>query len=148
MVAALSVAADMRYAGQAYELRVPLPPTPLDAAAVAEAFHAEHERLYGFRDQHAPIELGTARLGVVGPVAALPPVTVPPGSGAPRPAGRRSVLLAGVRHEAAVHLRAALGVGDELSGPAIVEQDDTTVVVPPGWSGHVDQAGNLHLRKA
>ncbi|GAA2212572.1 hydantoinase/oxoprolinase family protein [Nonomuraea monospora] len=144
----LSAAADMRYAGQAYELRVPLSPDHLDAATVAEAFHAEHERLYGFRDQQAPIELGTARLGVVGPVTELPPASVPPGTGTPTPDGSRRVLLAGAWHDAAVHQRARLGVGDTLTGPAIVEQDDTTVVVPPGWSGEVDQAGNLHLRKA
>ncbi|SEH02110.1 N-methylhydantoinase A [Nonomuraea solani] len=147
----LSAAADMRYAGQAYELRVPLPgggENPFgDRAAVAEAFHAEHERLYGFRDQHAPIELGTARLDVVSPVADLPSATVPPGTGEPRPAGRRRVLLAGAWHDAAVHHRAELGVGDAFAGPAIVEQDDTTVVVPPGWSGDVDRAGNLHLRR-
>ncbi|MEV0387549.1 hydantoinase/oxoprolinase family protein [Nonomuraea sp. NPDC050643] len=158
LAARLSAATDMRYAGQAYELRVPLPVTPdgtgpfdairLDAgAAVAEAFHAEHERLYGFRDQRAPIELGTARLGVVSPMAELPSVTVPAGTGAPRPTGHRRVLLAGAWHDAAVHLRAALGVGDAFTGPAIVEQDDTTVVVPPGWSGDVDRAGNLHLRR-
>ncbi|MEU6719020.1 hydantoinase/oxoprolinase family protein, partial [Nonomuraea sp. NPDC046802] len=146
-VARLSAAADMRYSGQAYELRVPLDPGRLDVESLAEAFHAEHERLYGFRDQHAPIELGTARLGVVGPVAELPPVPVPRGTGAPLPSGRRPVLLAGAWHDAAVHQRPSLGVGDAFDGPAIVEQDDTTVVVPPGWSGDVDGAGNLHLRR-
>ncbi|MGW0806003.1 hydantoinase/oxoprolinase family protein [Nonomuraea sp. NPDC002799] len=179
LAARLTAAADMRYSGQAYELRVPLntaslnaahldatgpgldqsglDPDPLnldpldlgrlDAEALSEAFHAEHERLYGFRDQDAPIELGTARLGVVGPVAELPAATVPPGSGAPRPAGRRRVLLAGAWHDADVHHRPSLGVGDTFDGPAIVEQDDTTVVVLPGWSGDVDGAGNLHLRR-
>ncbi|MBT2228211.1 hydantoinase/oxoprolinase family protein [Nonomuraea sp. NEAU-A123] len=146
--ARLSHSADMRYAGQAYELRVALDPARLDVEAISEAFHAEHERLYGFRDQHAPIELGTARLGVVGPVAELPSATVPPGTGTPAPHGRRQVLLAGAWHAADVHLRSALGVGDAFDGPAIVEQDDTTVVVPPGWSGNVDGTGNLHLRRS
>ncbi|MEU4225560.1 hydantoinase/oxoprolinase family protein [Nonomuraea sp. NPDC026600] len=146
--ARLSHSADMRYAGQAYELRVALDPARLEVEAISEAFHAEHERLYGFRDQHAPIELGTARLGVVGPVAELPSATVPPGTGTPAPHGRRQVLLAGAWHAADVHLRSALGVGDAFDGPAIVEQDDTTVVVPPGWSGSVDGTGNLHLRRS
>jgi N-methylhydantoinase A len=146
-VARLSSSADMRYSGQAYELRVALEPYRLDVEAISEAFHAEHERLYGFRDQNAPIELGTARLGVVAPVAELPPAAAPRGTGAPSPAGRRRVLLAGAWHDAGVHHRASLGVGDAFGGPAIVEQDDTTVVVPPGWSGDVDGAGNLHLRR-
>ncbi|MGW4964946.1 hydantoinase/oxoprolinase family protein [Nonomuraea sp. NPDC004186] len=144
----LSFAADLRYSGQAYELRVALDPDRLDVEAVSEAFHAEHERLYGFRDQSATIELGTARLGVVGPAAELPPAAVSPGRGAPRPTARRRVLLAGAWHDAHVHLRDSLGVGDAFDGPAIVEQDDTTVVVPPGWSADVDEAGNLHLRRA
>ncbi|MET7339303.1 hydantoinase/oxoprolinase family protein [Nonomuraea sp. NPDC005650] len=143
----LSFAADMRYSGQAYELRVALDPDRLDVEAVSEAFHAEHERLYGFRDQDATIELGTARLGVAGPPTELPPAAVPPGTGAPPPAHRRRVLLAGTWHDAQVHLRESLGVGDAFDGPAIVEQDDTTVVVPPGWSADVDEAGNLHLRR-
>ncbi|WP_431924516.1 hydantoinase/oxoprolinase family protein [Nonomuraea jabiensis] len=143
----LSFAADMRYSGQAYELRIALDPDRLDAEALSEAFHAEHERLYGFRDQSATIELGTARLGVVGPVAELPPAAVRPGTGAPRPTARRRVLLAGAWHDAHVHPRESLGVGDAFDGPAIVEQDDTTVVVPPGWSADVDGAGNLHLRR-
>ncbi|MGW6505807.1 hydantoinase/oxoprolinase family protein [Nonomuraea angiospora] len=143
----LSFAADMRYSGQAYELRIALDPGRLDAGTVSEAFHAEHERLYGFRDQGATVELGTARLGVVGPAAELPPAAVPPGTGAPRPAARRRVLLAGAWHDARVHLRESLGVGDAFDGPAIVEQDDTTVVVPPGWSADVDEVGNLHLRR-
>jgi N-methylhydantoinase A len=146
-VARLSSSADMRYSGQAYELRVALEPYRLDAGTIAEAFHAEHERLYGFRDQSARIELGTARLGVVAPVAELPPAAAPRGTGEPGPAGRRAVLLAGAWHDAGVYLRASLGVGDAFDGPAIVEQDDTTVVVPPGWSGDVDGAGNLHLRR-
>ncbi|MFI7128182.1 hydantoinase/oxoprolinase family protein [Nonomuraea sp. NPDC050153] len=143
----LSFAADLRYSGQAYELRVALDPDRLDVEAVSEAFHAEHERLYGFRDQDATIELGTARLGVAAPVTELPPAAVPPGTGAPRPASGRQVLLAGIWHDAHVHLRESLGVGDAFDGPAIVEQDDTTVVVPPGWSADVDEAGNLHLRR-
>ncbi|MEV1177426.1 hydantoinase/oxoprolinase family protein, partial [Nonomuraea sp. NPDC049784] len=143
----LSYSADMRYSGQAYELRVGLDPDRLDVEAISETFHAEHERLYGFRDQSAPIELGTARLGVVGPVAELPPAAVARGTGAPRPAVRRRVLLAGAWHDAHVHLRSSLGVGDAFRGPAIVEQDDTTVVVPPGWSADVDETGNLHLRR-
>ncbi|MEU8149360.1 hydantoinase/oxoprolinase family protein [Nonomuraea sp. NPDC048901] len=143
----LSYSADMRYSGQAYELRVALDPGRFEVAAISEAFHAEHERLYGFRDQHAPIELGTARLGVVGPVAELPSAAVRPGTGRPTPHGRRQVLLAGAWHAADVHLRTTLGVGDAFDGPAIVEQDDTTVVVPPGWSGDVDGAGNLHLHR-
>jgi N-methylhydantoinase A len=57
------------------------------------------------------------------------------------------VLLPDGRFTAGVFDRAGLRAADRLSGPAIVEQDDTTVLIPPGWSADVDEAGNLHLRR-
>jgi N-methylhydantoinase A len=143
----LLFSADLRYAGQAYELRVPLDGAALDAESVAEALHAGHERLYGFRDPAAPIDLGTARLAIVAPTGEIPPPAAPRGGGTPGPAGHRSVLLPDGRFTAGVFDRAGLRAGDRLSGPAIVEQDDTTVLIPPGWSADVDEAGNLHLRR-
>ncbi|WP_208025964.1 hydantoinase/oxoprolinase family protein [Amycolatopsis acidicola] len=139
------VSADLSYLGQAFELRVPL--TDLTEEAVAEALHAEHERLYGFRDTTAPIRLGTARLTVVGPVPPLPSRTVPAGGGEPEPGGTRPVFLGEDWTEARVYQRAALRAGDRFSGPAVVEQEDTTVVVPGGWSVTVDEFGNLRVRR-
>ncbi|MFB4295066.1 hydantoinase/oxoprolinase family protein [Actinomadura sp. NTSP31] len=163
----LLYSADLRYTGQAYELRVPLDADALDAdaldagaldagaldagaldaASVAEAFHADHERLYGFRDPDAPIELGTARLAITAPTGGLPRPAVPAGGAAPVPAGHRSVLLPAGRFDAAVFARGGLRHGDALTGPVIVEQDDTTVLVPPGWSLEVGAAGDLHLHR-
>ena len=50
--------------------------------------------------------------------------------------------------DAAVYDRAALRVDDTIEGPAIVEQDDTTTLVTPGWRGRVDRLGNLVLERA
>ncbi|MFJ2815319.1 hydantoinase/oxoprolinase family protein [Streptomyces sp. NPDC091279] len=143
----LTRAADLSYTGQAYELRVPLT-APLTPAGLTEAFHRAHERLYGFRDVSAALRIGTARLAIsaAGPdltpaAPATPSAATPPG-----PVGRRSVLLAGRRVTADVHRRDALHAGHTLTGPAVVEQDDTTVLVPPGWSAAVDPLGNLRLR--
>lgn len=143
----LLFSADLRYEGQAYELRVPLDGAALEAESVAEALHAGHERLYGFRDAEASIELSTARLAIVAPTGEIPPPAVPRGEGTPGAASERSVLLTGGRFTAQVFDRAGLRAADRLSGPAIVEQDDTTVLIPPGWSADVDSAGNLHLRR-
>ena len=54
--------ADIRYAGQAYELTVAVPPGPIDTAALAEAFHAEHERTYGYRSDADVVELVNAKV--------------------------------------------------------------------------------------
>lgn len=144
----LLYSADLRYIGQAYELRVPLDGGALDAPSVAEAFHTDHERLYGFRDPEAPIELGTARLAIVAPTGGLPRPDLQAAGTGPVPAGHRSVLLPAGRFDAAVHARDGLRQGDALAGPLIVEQDDTTVLVPPGWSLEVGLAGDLHLHRS
>ncbi|WP_238120980.1 MULTISPECIES: hydantoinase/oxoprolinase family protein [unclassified Xanthobacter] len=137
--------ADMRYRGQAYELRVNLG-EDLDRAAVIEAFQREHERIYGFRDGEAVVEVGTVRLAAIGPTPPLqtPVVAERP---APEPKGVRRIFHKGAWTEAMVFDRAALGAGSVLTGPAVVEQDDTTSIVLPGWTAITDLAGNLHLQR-
>jgi N-methylhydantoinase A len=137
----LEVSADMSYVGQAYELNVPLP----DPSRAAEAFGAEHERLYGFRDAAAPIRLGTVRLAATVRRPPLPVTPTPLSGRPPKPRGERRILLDGDRWTAAVYDRADLLAGDEIDGPAIVEQDDTTVLIPPAWRARVDETGNLWL---
>jgi N-methylhydantoinase A len=149
--AELRHALDMRYAGQAYELSVALPqtlPSPLDARALTEAFHREHERLYGFRDEDAPVEVSTIRLAIVGRLAKAHSAERPAGGGNPAPRAQRRVFLRGGWHQAGVYARAALDAGDLLQGPAIIEQEDTTVLVLPGWQARTDRHGNLHLTPA
>jgi N-methylhydantoinase A len=140
-------AVDMRYAGQAYELRVALSQECRDAAAVAEVFHVEHERIYGFRDADTEIELGTARLAMVGETAKLSQQTIAASSGKLTPKRERRLFRKGVWLTAAVYERARLGAGDTIKGPAIIEQDDTTTIVLPGWSARTDPANNLHLER-
>jgi N-methylhydantoinase A len=136
-----AVSADMSYLGQAYELSVPLP----DPAVAAEAFHSEHERLYGFRDDAATIRLGTVRLAATIRRPPLPAVAAALSDGPPKPRGEREILLDGRRWPAAVYDRADLRAGDRIEGPAIVEQDDTTVLIPSGWRARTDETGNLWL---
>ncbi|GGG84683.1 5-oxoprolinase [Salipiger pallidus] len=134
--------ADMRYAGQAYELRVSLD----GVVDWAEAFHREHERIYGFRDTVAPVEIGTIRLAMIGagqPLAASEAT----GDGAPVKA-RRPLFHKGAWVEATVHDRATLGAGAQIPGPAVVEQPETTTVILPGWAASVDAQGNLLIERA
>ncbi|TWF52361.1 N-methylhydantoinase A [Neorhizobium alkalisoli] len=139
--------ADMRYAGQAYELRVKLDENCRDAASIAEAFHLEHERIYGFRDTQTEVELGTVRLAVVGVTENITQPEIAAGSGTPSPKGERPIFRSGKWVSAGVYDRSALGAGDRISGPAIIEQDDTTTVLLPGWSARADVLGNLHLER-
>jgi len=66
------------------------------------------------------------------------------------PLTRRARILLPERQasvDAAVYDRAALKAGDAFDGPAIIEQDDTTTLLMPGWRAHVDRLGNLMLKR-
>ncbi len=141
----LAVSANMRYPGQAYELDIPAPDDPPDPARWCAAFHAEHHRLYGFSDPAAPVQVTTVRLGVIGKV---PPVTFPPASDRkPAPKGSRTVWREGRALEAFVYDRADFGRGAAVTGPAIVEQADTTTLILDGWRCEADAVGTLHLTR-
>ncbi|HEY7581705.1 MAG TPA: hydantoinase/oxoprolinase family protein, partial [Acetobacteraceae bacterium] len=143
------VSADMRYAGQAFELPVQLSDAlrrAADAAALTELFHQAHEKVYSFRDRSSSVEITAERLRVVGEI---PPVSLPrlAAQGAAVSATVRSLFLDGGSIAAAVYQRDDLRPDQTLRGPAIVEQEDTTTIVLPGWSATVDAIGNLLIAR-
>jgi N-methylhydantoinase A len=144
------VSADMRYDGQAFDLPVRLPP-PLrekpDAAMLTELFHQAHEKVYSFRDPTSSVEITAERLCVVGEI---PPIALPRLSSnahARSSAATRNLFLDGRLVAAAVYQRDNLACGQSLPGPAIIQQEDTTTVMLPGWSGTVDAFGNLLIAR-
>jgi N-methylhydantoinase A len=143
---------DMRYAGQNYELPIPLPelpPGPALLAALAEGFAAAHARAYGFTAAEEPVQLVTFRLEATGlvPKARLEPAPLGPAEAdAARIGTRRSFLPeAGGFTEVPVYDRARLAPGHAFPGPAIIEQMDSTTLVLPGMAARVDGFGNLIL---
>jgi N-methylhydantoinase A/oxoprolinase/acetone carboxylase beta subunit len=146
----VAYAADMRYVGQAYELEVPIA-APVTAAAVpgvVAAFHAVHERVYGYARAQQPVEFVNFRAVHTYP---LPRPMVTPaarahGTLADARLGERRAYF-GEFVPTAIYERARLPLGARLTGPAIVEQTDTTTVIPPGVTALVDDAGNLRLRR-
>jgi N-methylhydantoinase A len=77
----------------------------------------------------------------------VPLAELPEGAAAPVARAARRIWLDGRPTDARVYDRSALGRGARLEGPAIVEQPDTTVLVPAGHAGEVDRFGNLLLRR-
>jgi N-methylhydantoinase A len=139
---------DMRYVGQSYEIEVPIEAEwlrPGGALRLLEAFHRSHERIFGHADPRAPVEVVNLRIQLRGTRPRVPIAEVRPGASAP-PTGARRLWLDGRSVEARVHERASLGHGDRVVGPAIVEQPDTTVLVPGGHVADVDRLGNLLVR--
>ena len=129
-------AADLRYAGQSFELLVPFE----DPAELEDAFHAEHERRYGHADRERPVELVTLRAAAVAPGAQ---VTVTATGDVER--SRRTIRWDGDEVEAEVFTGTGLPPGTRVTGPAIVEFPETTCLVPPGWAGEADEHGILRL---
>jgi N-methylhydantoinase A len=141
--------ADVCYAGQGYHLEVPFEPDAADAfGAMTAAFYAAHDRTYGYAPE-APVRL--VNLRSVHTAAGLERLQEDDWTPADREALiRRAGILLPERQgpvEAAVYDRAAMKVGDAFDGPAIVEQDDTTTLITPGWRAHVDPHGNLILER-
>jgi N-methylhydantoinase A len=156
--------ADLRYFGQAFEVRVPLPDGPFDAAAAdatVAGFHDAHERLYGycFRDKPSQqVEWVNLRVTGVGPIErpAAPPVPAPAESGRD-PSGLGEAPASGQRDvcfDAAVgfvatptYWRPDLPAGTVLIGPAVIEEYGATVPLHPGFTAMVDRFGNLVISR-
>ena len=141
----------MRYVGQSYEIETEVDADALrsgSGAELAAAFHIAHERLFNHADLEAPVEMVNLRVRAIGQLPQrLEGEPDLQRTDATEPAGARAVLIDGTRHEAAIFQRDTLGQGQQIAGPAIVEQPDTTTVIPSGWTARVDRVGNLVIER-
>jgi N-methylhydantoinase A len=146
--------ADLRYAGQAWEVRVSVPVGKIDgqlASATVNNFHIAHHKAYGYSYAEAPdqvVEWVNVRVTGIGPIprptlARMQRARV----GAAVPRGVRRVVFAEGACDTALYARDHLQPGDSLRGPAIVEEFGSTTVVPPGMLARVDVFGNLLLER-
>ena len=145
--------ADTRYVGQSYELTIALPEGGLksdELPGILDQFHQEHERSYGFKAEDEPVEFVALRLSAIGVIAKPKAREIVAGqkdaSGAIK--GMRPVYFAENDGyvDCTIYNRYELLAGNEIDGPAVVEEVDSTVVVHPGWQASVDGFGNLFLR--
>ncbi|WP_102224585.1 hydantoinase/oxoprolinase family protein [Acidimangrovimonas sediminis] len=146
----LILSIDIRYEGQNYELSVPVPEGDFDADALAEVirrFEAEHQRMYGFTAEGEAINAVTFRAEALGLVekAELPERPLGPAEAASAVSGSREVWYpeTGAFTDSPIYDRERLSPGMEFAGPALVEQMDTTTLVPPGVQVRVDPFENL-----
>lgn len=140
---------DMRYVGQSFELLLPLTTETIDADTIAglcEQFHEAHRDAYGYFLDDQPIEIVNLRLvlGADHPSPA-PDIAMPDGgSVADALVERRPVWFAATGFtETAVYDRTRLPLGAAIEGPSIIEQMDSTTVVPPGNGCMIDGRGNI-----
>jgi N-methylhydantoinase A len=147
--------ADLRYFGQAFEVRVPVPEGALDQSVldgVAATFHAEHRALYGYdfsTDPHQQVEWVNLRVSGIGPIRRPEIVAAPPESG-PVTGGDGAPRVRAVCFDAAegyvdtpVHWRPDLRPGTTVVGPAILEEFGSTIPLHPGFTARVDPFRNV-----
>ena len=144
--------ADLRYSGQSFELSLPVPDGPLDAGAIRrleQAFDEEHQKTYGHRAREGEAYT-LVNLRLIGRVAQRRSLL---GDGEPAAAPRAA------RSSRRAHfgpgqgwmecpLPARTDLRNPRQGPLLIDEFDTTIVVPPGWQARCDGSGNLSLRLA
>jgi N-methylhydantoinase A/oxoprolinase/acetone carboxylase beta subunit len=144
--------ADCRYLGQGYELRVEAGSGRIDdawAAKLAADFHDAHEREYSRRFDESDIEIPNIRVRGIGLIPPLEMSEITRGGESPVAALRREreawFRVDGELRELPTkfYAREALAAGNHIDGPAVINQYDTTTVIPPGLSAEVDRFGNI-----
>jgi N-methylhydantoinase A len=143
--------ADLRYRKQISELLLPLPAHPLgsaDRGPLAEAFHTEHETTYGYAMRDERIEIVALKVKARAARATAAPdwTRMHGGRG---PGGERNAYFGRDRGTRAVQV---LGRGDlgerALAGPLVIEEYDSTTVVPPAWRARLGAQGFIYLERA
>jgi N-methylhydantoinase A len=150
--------ADMRYLGQAHEVPVEVPHELVGAmdktalVTIGDLFHKKHSRLFGHDSRDSEVELMTLSVSAVGPRERYIMPDIPVGGANPGAAskGSRQVYFpeAGEFVECHTYERSLLAAGNVISGPAVIEQMDTTSVIPPGETARVDRHGTLIVELA
>ena len=147
---AFTWALDMRYDRQNYEITIPLQDTILNEQtlqAAIEDFHVAHKRAYGYCNPDGKIKFVNFRVSAIGVIEKpqLKEYPVDPNAKTPEPFAFRDVLFQGQteRIRTGIYHRNDFLPGTKLDGPAILEQMDTTIVIPPDWSIETDGFMNL-----
>ncbi|MDE2778479.1 MAG: hydantoinase/oxoprolinase family protein [Chloroflexota bacterium] len=141
---------DARYVGQSFELTIDYPSSTRRTdlrRAISNSFYRAHLQRFGYADRNEAVEIVNLRLKLE--LAVEKPSIQVPGEGnhdaSHAAIGREEVVFSSGTLPTDLFDRDALGPGNRISGPALLLQLDTTIVVPPGWAGTVDSFGNLVL---
>jgi N-methylhydantoinase A len=135
---------DMRYAGQGYELAVDVPEGAVSLDDAGAAFHAAHQRAFGFATPDEPTEVVNVRVGSVGRIKSPKMGSVPADTNweSARKGTRQAYFPEfGGFIDTVVYQRTSLGEGARVVGPAMLEEFDSTTVVAPGYQARVAVAG-------
>lgn len=143
---------DVRYAGQAFEVPLTITPEALESEGIdgiLKRFDAEHLRLFTF-NMNTPHEIVNLRAVALGQALDLPAAQLPKGTGDASAAKMRdhTIWMDGKEQAAVIYDRAKLRQGDEIPGPAIVVEMDSTTLIETGCVAVVDAVGNILINLA
>lgn len=136
----------MRYAGQWRSLVVPMGSDDNALNAAIEAFHREHEREFAFRNDQTPVEIYQLQLKAIGktPKPNFEAAELEPEAHT-EPIETRPVYFEGQWHDTPVYQRERTPAGATIQGPAIINQLDSTTVVPPQCRAEIDEWLNIRI---
>lgn len=141
----LTLSADLRYRGQAFELNVPWPGSAVTAETVAQVtkdFHDLHLQRFSYSNPGDPIEIVTIRLKAIGLLSTIEADAASPLQKA-TPHESRPLCVDGAWSDAAVYRRDLITDAETIVGPAIIEEDYTTVLIGNGWSAVLGPKGHI-----
>lgn len=134
---------DLRYAGQEHTLAVPVA-AGVDPGELKDAFDDAHRQKYGHASESDEVEIVNLRVAAVGTVEKPRQPELPQADGGPPvPSGEREVYFDGAFRPTALYDRERLTRGAAFAGPAIINEEGATTVIPPGFDVRVDEYGNL-----
>jgi len=137
---------EMMYQGQWRSLAVPAPANVSDIDVLIDGFHTEHEREFNYRRDDAPVSIFRVALTATGMVPKAKLQTHDVKKNTPTTDNTREVWFEGKAFMAMVFERDNLAAGAMFVGPAIVEQFDSTTVIPPATTAEVDTYMNIIIR--
>jgi N-methylhydantoinase A/oxoprolinase/acetone carboxylase beta subunit len=140
-----SLALDLRYSGQSYEITVPTSKVNIDKSAYISKFHRAHQKLYSYHHPDRTVEIVNIRLKIVGPSKKIKLKKFPPGGLDPQKAfmKEQELFFHGQKYTAPVYDRLAMAPGNVIHGPAIVLDYESTTFLPPSHTLKVDTFLNL-----
>ena len=146
----LKVGADLRYAGQQNEVGVTFEADPIaarDAEEIRRVFETAYFAQYGVNPSHVPVEVVSWRLTAQGPEDRIASAKAPEGPPS-EPKREIEIPLWAAAGPAKIYDRGSLTIGQTVVGPALVEERETTIVLPPNWRAVVDDSGCIIARRS
>ncbi|MFT5510972.1 MAG: N-methylhydantoinase A, partial [Hyphomicrobiaceae bacterium] len=143
-------AADMRYKGQAFELTIPMLGMKLDAQTLDQLiadFHGMHLQRFTYANVGAPVEIVSLRVTAIG-ILPAPDITYTPPNGSGCASGERRVWNDDAWRELPVWRRTNVIAEAQIIGPAIIEEDYTTILITAGWTCRMAAQGHLIATRA